>query len=584
MTTAKILASYDDQGIQEEQGTTSGIEPSEEGAEYRDPITGRVLNAEDGAALLTLVQEQIGGFVNKADLKTSIADGKLSGDLRKTSGEEWECVVFDLSAYQDPQQAREIIIEALSNPEYKTRKNQGGGRFQDIEVKGKRGVIAWGIHNNQQGTGPHFHAFVHHHAIDGTKVCPRAKVSDTHILPMEEQAINNKLQAAGLAPLKMLTQGQSPSTPQAKAANAAVAAAVATGSELPPPVAGVAPTLSEVKLSFGELAQQKQNEAARLYQQAQQLAKESAIYEQAQRATDQFEKLAAEKEKLQENFAELNQNHTELAKKLHGTVNERNDLALALCNTLGLDEEKADLPAKELGELAGQQFDQVRAELEAEAKEAREAREADLTIIRQAGFDNPADLAQAFQAQEQENKGYKQDHENITKTLKGVGVASVDELATGFKMHKKAEENRQKVFEKHGVKTVEALSGLLEEQSKVATKASNERDAEKERADKAEAEATAERKAKEKAEAEAKKQAEELQKVRDALDAERKKASDLAKVLKSEQDKQSKLTTRNAELVGELKAVQQQNNRMNAAIEKMATRQATAPAGGKKPK
>lgn len=589
MTTAKILASYDDQGIQDEQGTTSGIEPSDEGAEYRDPITGQVLNAEDGAALLALVQEQIGGFVNKADLKTGIAEGKLSGDLRKTDGDEWECVVFDLSAYQDPQQAREIIIEALSNPDYKTRKNQGGGRFQDIEVKGKRGVIAWGIHTNQQGIGPHFHAFVHHHAIDGTKICPRAKVSDTHILPMEEQAINGKLQAAGLAPLKVLTQGQSPSTPQAKAANAAVAAAVATGAELPPLVAGVAPTLSEVKLSFGELALQKQSEAAKLYQQAQQLAKESAIYEQAQRATEQFERVAAEKDKLQERLEELSQNHNELTKKQHDTANERNDLALTICNTLGLDEEKADLPAKELGQLAGQQFDQVRAELEAKAKQATEAREADLTIIRQAGFDSPADLAQAFQAEERENRVSKIEKEAREKAMKGLGFDSFSGLIDGFKLYKKAEENRQKVLEKHGVKTVEALGQLAEEQGKTASKASSERDTEKQRADKAEAEATAERKAKEKAEAEAKKQAEELQKLRDALDSERKakaeaekKANDLNKSLKSEQDKQTKLATRNAELAGELKAIQQQNNKLSTALERMATRQAATP-GGKKP-
>lgn len=278
MTTAKILASYDDQGTQSNQTSTSGLEPTEEGAEYHDPITGQVLKAAHGGDLLTLVQQQLGDYVSKADLKDRISKGELAGDIRKTDGAEWDCIVFDLNAYPDPAAAREIIINTLANPNYKTRKNQGGNRFQDVEVKGNRGVIAWGVHD--QGIGPHFHAFVHYHAIDGKDICPRSSFKDSHILPAEETAINQALKDAGLAPLKILTTAASPNAPAAQAATTAVNNAIATGAELPPPDAQmVAPTLSQVKLNFGEMAQSKATEAAKLYQQAQQAMKEAAIYE-----------------------------------------------------------------------------------------------------------------------------------------------------------------------------------------------------------------------------------------------------------------------------------------------------------------
>lgn len=375
MATARILASYDEQGAENDQGSTSGIEPTAEGAVYFDPITGQEIKAANGADLLALVQQQLGGFVSKEDLKEQIQAGKLSGDIRKTSGDEWDCIVFDLSNYPDPAKARETILEALANPNYKAKKNQGGGRFQDVEVKGKRGVIGWGVHDAQNGIGPHFHAFVHYHAIDGTQVCPRATMKDTHIEPMEMKAINDALAEQGMAPITLLGKTQTAATPQAKAAQAAVANSVATGAELPPPVAGVAPTLSEVKLSFGEMAAMKQAEAAKLYQQAQALAKESAIYEQAQQATNQYQKIAKERDQTQAAFDELQENHHKLAKIHHQTHNEREALALAICNTLGLEEDKASLPAAELEKLAGQAFDEQTRELREQAEAERKARE-----------------------------------------------------------------------------------------------------------------------------------------------------------------------------------------------------------------
>lgn len=603
MTTAKILASYDSQGADSDQTSTSGLEATAEGAEYHDPITGQVLNATDGGALLQMVQQQLGGFVNKQDLKDQIAAGKLAGDIRKTDGDEWDCVVFDLSAYQDPAKARQIIIETLANPNYQTRKNQGGNRFQDIEVKGKRGVIAWGTHTNQQGIGPHFHAFVHYHAIDGNKLCPRSKLGETHIQPAEEKAINDALAANGLAPLKLLTQGQSGSTPQAKAANAAVANAVATGAPLPPPMAGVAPTLSQVKLSFGELAASKQAEAAKLYQQAQELAKESAIYEQAQHATQQYEHVAAEKDQLLAAFEQLQENHETLAKKHHETHNERNELALALVNTVGLEEDKADLPPAELAELAGKAFDseigKAKAETQQWKQEAQDGIEA-FTALETQHKDMQAELAKEAELSEEtaqsepaaftkalrlawsglkkekteqakeagKERAAKMQLQDDLNSLKGLGVESPEALAKLLK-----ESGIKKVGE---VKDLKGLADNLKDEASTYRKA-----------------AEAEKKAREAAEKQAAKQAEELAELRRKIETEQqakaeamKAAKDaqantekLAKALEKEKAETAKLSSDNTTAKALLKAAQATNKQLTTLLAKAAP--AKKPAGPK---
>ena len=534
MTMAKILASYDASDIDNEQGTTSGIEPTDEGAEYHDPLSGQVLKDDNGAALLALVQQGGGDFVNKADIKSRIDAGTLTGNIKTTDGEEWVCVMFDLTAYQDPPAARKIIIDTLANPNYQARKNQGKGRFQDIDVKGKRGVIAWGIHKNQQGIGPHFHAFVHIHAIDGNKVCPRAKLSDTHILPLEEKAINDALQAAGLAPLSLLSSAASQSTPQAKAANAAVANAVATGATLPPPAIGVAPTMSQVQMNFVELAEQKQHEAAKLYEQAQRAANESAIYAQAQQAVSQYQQVLANQEQIRVEFDQVKANHAELAKKHHATHNEKEALALGLVNLIGLDEAKSDLPTNELLAEAGQAYSELARKHQEEVDRLQVGNnklQAIETIINETGFPSAAALVGAFNESEKSLQQEQAGRQATLGLIVKAGYTSIDDLLTQNRMLKKADENRKELLEKCGVKTVKELAELTQGKIREASEA-------KARADQAEREA--------------KKQADELRKQAEKLAKEQTDKATLSGELKAAKEALNKALRQNTALIAKL--------------------------------
>jgi len=386
---AKILTSYDSQGMQQSHGTSSGQTLGTEDAEYFDPLTGHTITAPSADDLATAVLNA-GGFVSKTVLQGKIQGGDLQGDIRKAGGEEWDMLVFDLSQYpsqEQRQQARRVIIDTLANPDYIARKNQGGGRFQDVKVKGRRAVSAWGIHA-QQTAGEHFHIYVHHHAIDGTRVCPRASLKDNHIREQEVNALQKALRAAGLAELDggILTPAASTSgTPQAQqAVMQAQAVAAANGQApalpTPQPLAAIAPQAAAT--TFDKNAQEADAEAAKFLAAANEAAQRAQTLRQAATAIAQVEALrqrAEQSEKRVEQttkeIEQLQQNHHGLAHKHHELANDRAALALSVVNILGLGEEATDLPTAELESLASAAWEQevkVKAAAQQEADKQRQ--------------------------------------------------------------------------------------------------------------------------------------------------------------------------------------------------------------------
>ncbi|EBH5140890.1 TPA: hypothetical protein ACODJS_004472 [Salmonella enterica subsp. enterica serovar Chester] len=179
-----ILNSTKSNDVKKAHGTPSAYEPASEGddfAEYEDIFTGEKLYAENGADLIQVIEDNniqlpSRDFFLKLTENTEIA--KNSSDLKKiidkyneengtnlrgvayrerakkdgSFTDDWHHLAFDLSKYEDPKKARKIIIDTIAN--------NIGVQVDGTPLYGKRGVIAWPEHKDQD-KGNHFHIWVH---------------------------------------------------------------------------------------------------------------------------------------------------------------------------------------------------------------------------------------------------------------------------------------------------------------------------------------------------------------------------------------------------------------------------------------
>jgi hypothetical protein len=200
--------------VEASEGSTSGTQPTEEGAEYFDAIENLTITGDDGPAVLGATTAQLGrGYMSRELLRDEVKRGNLDADGgwdpfdgRTRTKEEraggkakaWDSIIFDLTQYseEDQPRARRAIIEAIKSPEYTVQTNTGATRH----IKGLRSYSAWGIHR-QHGVGAHFQMKIFSHAIDGRKISGSSSFGLDFIRDMENRAIDAALEAEGLAPL-----------------------------------------------------------------------------------------------------------------------------------------------------------------------------------------------------------------------------------------------------------------------------------------------------------------------------------------------------------------------------------------------
>ena len=572
---AKILTSYDSQGMQQSHGTSSGQTLGTEDAEYFDPLTGHTTTAPSADDLATAVLNA-GGFISKTVLQVKIQGGELQGQIRKAGGEEWDMLVVDLSQYpsqEQREQARRVIIDTLVNPDYVARKNQGGGRFQDVKVQGRRAVSAWGIHA-QQTAGEHFHIYVHHHAINGKQVCPRASLKDNHIREQEVNALQKALRAAGLAELVggILTPAASTSgTPQAQqAVMQAQAVAAANGQApalpTPQPLSAIAPQAAAT--TFEKNAQEADAEAAKLLAAANDAAQRAQTLRQAATAIVQVEALrqrAEQSEKRVEQTAkeieQLQENHHELARKHHELINDRAALALSVVNILGFGEEATDLPTAELESLATAAWEQ---EVKAKAAAQQEAEKQ-----RQRGDDMTAQVV------EEQNKRVEAEQQRDTS-----GAEAVEARRQRAEQEKRADDIAKQLSDER--KSSDKMRAELSDERKSSDKMRAELSDERKSSDKMRAELSDERKSSDKMRADMMKQMQEQQ--AEFMKQLRQQQADFMTQLQTEQKEKSSLSAMVGKLSTELKELQEKlGQAMNTIKDMVSGAQAKAAAKKRTP-
>lgn len=275
-------------------------------SEYVDPTTGKVYRAETLGELLEQLDEAGVPLFDNEEMRRrglTTPGGKAPGG---DDDSQWERLLIDLSAYQNPERAREIILDALRNPQATATKNQGQGRVADYHMRGKRAVIAHEIHHDDE-RGPHFMAQVHTTALDqaGNGVTPKFSFTRGEFRQAILRDINQRLAEEGMSGLVFRIRDETGAKvaerkAQLNAEESDEYKAAAEKGELPPlldedsadEVAEQLP-LSTRKETLRKAAQEVGAEAANLYAQAQALQKQNAIYRGALRALEKEESLVA---------------------------------------------------------------------------------------------------------------------------------------------------------------------------------------------------------------------------------------------------------------------------------------------------
>ncbi|HGW5401912.1 TPA: hypothetical protein ACNIJJ_005235 [Klebsiella pneumoniae] len=235
MSGAKILAVLDKDGMRDAQGInggkTSPLEPTINGATYKDSELDIVIKAENGLELLKEIEAKIErGIMSKehlnnvqrplAELSTNKNPNVLFGNV-SSKGNEWEQLFVDLSGYRSEDQvlAHDIIVDSIANPNFVYVKDQGPGKSkQYTPVIGKNSVLAWGVHSDQK-TKTHSHIFRHTHTItdknyeynpntgeviinqvnpDARRITASLSLKDNFVRTQVLKNINDNLKAAGL--------------------------------------------------------------------------------------------------------------------------------------------------------------------------------------------------------------------------------------------------------------------------------------------------------------------------------------------------------------------------------------------------
>lgn len=235
MSGAKILAVLDKDGMRDAQGInggkTSPLEPTINGATYKDSELDIVIKAENGLELLKKIEATIDrGIMSKqylntiqrplSELSTNKDPKALFGDIGGR-GNEWEQLFIDLSGFRAEDQvlAHDIITDSMANPNFIYVKDQGPGKSkQYMPVIGKNSVFAWGVHSDQK-TKTHSHIFRHTHTItdknyeynpntgeviinqlnpDARRITASLSLKDNFVRTQVLKNINDNLKAAGL--------------------------------------------------------------------------------------------------------------------------------------------------------------------------------------------------------------------------------------------------------------------------------------------------------------------------------------------------------------------------------------------------
>jgi myosin heavy subunit len=202
------LTSYSADGAAQSQETSSALEQDQT---YYDPIT-----QEEHSIIQMTPEQKKGVLITKSALLDMQNKGELSGSLRAErvtdSGppKEWDHVCVNLSSYgENKAKAWSIIKEAMQHPAINYTKNQGKNaqgkdRFTEVDIKGNRATIDWGIHADAQSGEQHGHIYTHRYAVDPAtkKISQRASLEEKVCLDAQLKQINRALIENGLAPLE----------------------------------------------------------------------------------------------------------------------------------------------------------------------------------------------------------------------------------------------------------------------------------------------------------------------------------------------------------------------------------------------
>ena len=370
------------QGVTDLASTPSWRSPTE----YFDPSTGKTWSADTLQDLLALLEENDVALFDLDEMKRRGFTTNKGRDPQVDPSGQWERLLIRLDHYNDPEQARAIIIDALANPDVQISENKGGGRIRTFEVKGKRAVIAHEVHHDDE-RGPHFMAQVHVTSIDEKGFLnPRIAFSKSEHQQAMLAHINEALAEAGLAPVSFVARGDTTGANEAERKaqlnpqQTEEYREAAERGELPElldeaaaeEVVEALPT-SARKEMLRKAAEQSASQAATLYAQAQTLQKQNAQYRTALRAIEaeeqRLERIADLEAKLsevkQEAAAAETQNAAKLAdaaQVIETTVTELN----ATQSTLEATQERATKLSEER--------DGLKAELDEALEELGDAR------------------------------------------------------------------------------------------------------------------------------------------------------------------------------------------------------------------
>lgn len=260
MTQIKIFDAKTHKDFIKSNSRISPMEPSLEGATYRDALTGiefHDVNASaltqqilDAAAIEVPMKYQgeyksidpipnFGGFSNKENLIKMKEAGVLSGNIKfsmdketntlNTNPTEWDSGLIDLSAYdpKDYAKVNECILRGITEDDYIDIKMQSSKKSDTYTVnRGMRSGMLWGTHIDQDGAPPHVQFFRHQHGINDKNYKYNKATGEVYIDPVDpdkrvitrqqpladnvvrtrvRDQINKHLEEAGLKPITSIT-------------------------------------------------------------------------------------------------------------------------------------------------------------------------------------------------------------------------------------------------------------------------------------------------------------------------------------------------------------------------------------------
>ncbi|WP_368656971.1 hypothetical protein [Pantoea agglomerans] len=259
MTQIKIFDAKTHKDFIKSNSRVSPMEPSLEGATYRDALTGIEFHDVNASALTQQILDAAGievpmkyqgeykiidpipnfnGFSNKENLIKMKDAGVLSGNIKfsvdkenntlNINPTEWDSGLIDLSAYdpKDYAKVNECILRGITEDDYIDIKLQSKKNDTYTVNRGMRSGMVWGTHIDQDGAPPHVQFFRHQHGINDKNYKYNKITGEIYIDPVEpdkrvitrqqpladnvvrtrvKDQINKHLEAAGLKPISLIT-------------------------------------------------------------------------------------------------------------------------------------------------------------------------------------------------------------------------------------------------------------------------------------------------------------------------------------------------------------------------------------------